>query len=74
MLYTLWQTTDIVRETAAAVQKDINKTNLWFVTTRQVSSRLTDGGQIIGTTLFGPTLQQTDLSADRMVFGPIHVF
>ena len=26
------------------------------------------GGQIIG-----PTLQQTDLSTDRMVFGPIHV-
>ena len=43
MLYTIWQTTDLVRETAAAVQKDINKTNLWFVTTSQVSSRLTDG-------------------------------
>ena len=32
------------------------------------------GGQIIGPTLFGPTLQQTDLSTDRMVFGPMHVF
>ena len=32
------------------------------------------GGQIIGPTLFGPTLQQTYLSTDRMVFGPIHVF
>ena len=32
------------------------------------------GGKIIGPTLFGPTLQQTDLSTDRMVFGPIHVF
>ena len=31
-------------------------------------------GQIIGPTLFGPTLQQTDLSTDRMVFGPIHFF
>ena len=29
-------------------------------------------GQIIGPTLFEPTLQQTDLLTDRMVFGPIH--
>jgi hypothetical protein len=29
-------------------------------------------GQIIGPKLFEPTLQQTDLSTDRMVFGPIH--
>ena len=30
---------------------------------------MNDRGQIIG-----PTLQQTDLSTNRMVFGPIHVF
>ena len=36
--------------------------------------QITDRGQIIGPTLFGPTLQQTDLSTDRTVFGPIHVF
>ena len=29
-------------------------------------------GQIIGPTLCGPTLKQTDLSTDRMVFGPIN--
>ena len=31
-------------------------------------------GQIIVLTLFGRTLQQTDLSKDRMVFGQIHIF
>ena len=37
-------------------------------------NNLTGRGQIIRPMLFWPTFQQTDVSSDRMVFGPMHVF
>ena len=58
---------------AASVEEDEDSDEEgWDIVTSK-RTRLVKGGQIIGPTLFGPTLQQTDLSTDRMVFGPIHV-